>query len=526
MSTPSFPPSSKRPWCRIFPNLYATTILCFGRPFIPCHAHLLSSPFHAALSRIAPVSSRPFSTLRSNARNYDSSAEISSSFYERSHRSNLPPATLLQLSSVDVEIASENAEGSNTDSKSHTNAHQDGNQSIIKEQSTQNSNLLQWKDILPISIYAAICLVGAVIVSTYEDYDVTHVRPNPSTIRRPTQNRFRNFASTSSLGNLNFIGAATKGMGWGPSDRGVKNLKFNNPDSQRQDDSFGEGDNGISKNGNSNKNNNDDEFFEEWYGSSATTLQSIPSYNEIMLQHRMERIPRWNRLDAGESSMVKLQTTQRTTSPTTEELKDAVLQLYRSLEELDDLKQMADEYMWDDIKDRLSVTSIISTVNEEPSANSEITTTTLRATLEYSMDTLKAIPSFYANGGSENNNNVINNDIIKVGTRELQTTIGFDWGSCAWRHCGAKADAQEALAELYSSVGMLEPFECRFIIDIIERSIRDVLAAVPTNLLPEQKLKPYAPYLSQAENDEAGMGLDMEYAKALNDLRVDLSLGE
>jgi len=33
--------------------------------------------------------------------------------------------------------------------------------------------------------------------------------------------------------------------------------------------------------------------------------------------------------------------------------------------------------------------------------------------------------------------------------------IGFDWGSCAWRHCGATADAQEAIAELERDFGML-----------------------------------------------------------------------
>ena len=47
---------------------------------------------------------------------------------------------------------------------------------------------------------------------------------------------------------------------------------------------------------------------------------------------------------------------------------------------------------------------------------------------------------------------------------ELPSLIAFNWGSCAWRHCGAKADAQEAVAKLYSNLGMLGPFECRFII--------------------------------------------------------------
>lgn len=48
--------------------------------------------------------------------------------------------------------------------------------------------------------------------------------------------------------------------------------------------------------------------------------------------------------------------------------------------------------------------------------------------------------------------------------------------SCAWRHCGAFADAQEALDELESLVGVFEPFECLFCLDVVERSFRDMLA--------------------------------------------------
>ena len=122
-------------------------------------------------------------------------------------------------------------------------------------------------------------------------------------------------------------------------------------------------------------------------------------------------------------------------------------------------------------------------------------------------------------------------DVLKSSSaksEELPETIGFDWGSCAWRHCGAKADAQEAIAELYSSVGMLEPFECRFIIDIVERSIRDVLAVVPDDIKPTQngiavQVKAYEPYIPRAGDDEEGLGIDYEYAQALSELRVDLS---
>jgi hypothetical protein len=61
---------------------------------------------------------------------------------------------------------------------------------------------------------------------------------------------------------------------------------------------------------------------------------------------------------------------------------------------------------------------------------------------------------------------------------ELPGLIGFDWGSCAWRHCGARADAQEAVAELYSNVGMLEPFECRFIIGEHHRRVNGLVCDI------------------------------------------------
>ena len=342
----------------------------------------------------------------------------------------------------------------------------DSSDAITEEQNSLNrnkNNLLIWKDIFPLSVYATICLVGAFIISTYEDYDVTHTRPNPSTLRPPTDN------TVSTTNRLNFIGAATKGMGWGKSNRSAQS-------------------------------------FDSWYGSSATTLQQVRSYNEIMLEHRKERIPRWTRQqqNAAHSEVNLEHTTLRQSTSyanskevilySKEELKDAVLLLYKALQELDDLKKMADDYMWEEIKVMLQPI----TASERGGSNNA-----LRQSLE-SMDVLKSINS------ERNNNNV----------DQLPELIGFDWGSCAWRHCGAKADAQEALAELYSSVGMLEPFECRFIIDIIERSIRDVLLVIPDDLLPEVKLKPYENYLSQAEQaGDDSMGLDYEYVQALNSLR-------
>jgi len=65
-------------------------------------------------------------------------------------------------------------------------------------------------------------------------------------------------------------------------------------------------------------------------------------------------------------------------------------------------------------------------------------------------------------------------------SREERDTVGFNWGSCAWKSnaCGAQADAQEALAEIKAFVGLLEPFENNFCLGIALRSFDEILAVV------------------------------------------------
>jgi len=202
--------------------------------------------------------------------------------------------------------------------------------------------------------------------------------------------------------------------------------------------------------------------------------------------------------------------TKEARSYSKEELQDAVLQLYKSLGALDNLKTMSDDYMWEEIKDMLQPSSTVS--GDE---------NTLRQSFE-SFEVLKSAPLYYKSI-TDNNNQQQLSTTDRNNVDQLPELIGFDWGSCAWRHCGAKADAQEALAELYTSVGMLEPFECRFIIDIMERSIRDVLLVVPDDLRPTSadgrmvELKPYEPYMSQSEQN--GGDESFEYVNTLNSLR-------
>ena len=302
-----------------------------------------------------------------------------------------------------------------------------------------DSTILLWNDIVPLSMYATACLMAAILVSTYEDYDVTHIRPSPSTLRLPTVISSESTSSStfSWRRSINFIGAATRGMGWGPSNR--QSIPSSTTPVSEETTTF--------------------QSFEEWYGTSATTLQWKPSYNEIMLQHRLERVPRWNAL--GNKKTTILTSTQNNMTPTKEQLKQAVLQLYRSLEEVEKLKAMADNYMWEDMKDHLSPTPNILDIRTKSDYP-------LPLALEYSMDILKSIASYYSSSSIDHTTmskrQAFNSSYPNNNLNELPNLIGFDWGSCAWRHCGAKADAQEAIAELYSNVGMLEPFECRFVL--------------------------------------------------------------
>jgi len=106
----------------------------------------------------------------------------------------------------------------------------------------------------------------------------------------------------------------------------------------------------------------------------------------------------------------------------------------------------------------------------------------------------------------------------------LYMILCISFHSCAWRHCGAQADAQEAISELYNSVGLFEPFECLFTLDIIERSLRDILAVIPLELKPDTSvLKPYVPYKSQPSNGESEYGgqssIDNDFLNTLGKLR-------
>ena len=258
--------------------------------------HRLGTPFSPSSSSLCTYTSR--GTSSSTPSRPQSTPSSYNSLLIEAYRQHIKPCyrnrlSMLHISTIDVETPSNESDINPSPSTHHSDI------------STNQNNLFQWKDIVPLSLFTIFCLIIATLISTYEDFDVTHTRPNPSTLRVLSKGEH----------HFNFIGAATKGMGWGSADRGAVDT-------------------------------GDSDFFEEWYGNSATSLQWKPSYNEIMLQHRSERIPRWTReqTSSQSSSLSTTANTDDATIPTKEDLQQAVLQLYKSLDELDDLKLMAEDY--------------------------------------------------------------------------------------------------------------------------------------------------------------------------------------
>ena len=83
---------------------------------------------------------------------------------------------------------------------------------------------------------------------------------------------------------------------------------------------------------------------------------------------------------------------------------------------------------------------------------------------------------------------------------------------------------------------MFEPFECLFCLDIIERSLRDIIAVVPLKyhyMTDINKLTSYTPYESQQQITESSASesddidsvttIDQEFINVLANFRNNLS---
>jgi hypothetical protein len=212
---------------------------------------------------------------------------------------------------------------------------------------------------------------------------------------------------------------------------------------------------------------------------AGSLLPEIRSYNEVLEEHRLERVTRW----------------QQNPQPTTSKVEASVADLQHVLLQVLQLQTLVADYQWEQVHS--TITSI--TPKLEPAA------TVIRRYLTAQLASKEHPPM--------------------KGFNIAYEEVGFDWGSCAWRHCGALADAQEALDELDYLLGVLEPPECLFCLNVVERSIREILAVVPAEFQATAGLPAYKPYQSLHVPDETGeFGeetdiLDIEYLKMLQELR-------
>ena len=193
------------------------------------------------------------------------------------------------------------------------------------------------------------------------------------------------------------------------------------------------------------------------------------TYNEVMLTHRTVTIPEWKR------------------TPTSPMVSNAIHTIIESIQQLDVLRDMANDYQWDNIRHQLY---------NVPFSDLSIQSSVLRQV-----------------------------------TSEMNDVVGFDWGSCAWRHCGAISDIQEAIDEMDQLLGVLEPQEILFCLDIVERSLRDILSVVPwqqyaleNDITYYNNMPPYVSSVNRIENtddDSTLSRIDLEYFNALQELRID-----
>lgn len=82
---------------------------------------------------------------------------------------------------------------------------------------------------------------------------------------------------------------------------------------------------------------------------------------------------------------------------------------------------------------------------------------------------------------------------------EARASIGWQWGACGWRSCGAQADASQALCKLRANLGMAEPLEARFYLDVAKRAVDEVLQLGAAEGVLRAEQLPRGEYLRREE---------------------------
>lgn len=80
-------------------------------------------------------------------------------------------------------------------------------------------------------------------------------------------------------------------------------------------------------------------------------------------------------------------------------------------------------------------------------------------------------------------------------TVEDRVDIGWSWGHCGWRRCGARADVEHNLSKLQEGLGMFVPAEAAYYVDVTTRGIDEMVAICHARgLLSDEEWSPLAEY--------------------------------
>ncbi|KAL1495584.1 hypothetical protein AB1Y20_016945 [Prymnesium parvum] len=119
---------------------------------------------------------------------------------------------------------------------------------------------------------------------------------------------------------------------------------------------------------------------------------------------------------------------------------------------------------------------------------------------------------------------------------EARREVGWAWGACGWRRCGAQADAAQALCKLRANLGMIVPLEALFYLDIAKRALDEIVAIgvaegfiaaadVPhSEYLPRETLEMFLVRDDDEGGDEASEFLEDYEAAVLRELNAELGL--
>jgi hypothetical protein len=107
-------------------------------------------------------------------------------------------------------------------------------------------------------------------------------------------------------------------------------------------------------------------------------------------------------------------------------------------------------------------------------------------------------------------------------SQDARRAIGWQWGACGWRLCGAQADAAQALCKLRANLGMATSLEVLFYLDVAKRAVDEILLLGASEGFLGKHALPVSEYLKTnqleqilAADDEEGVASDAGGTKVL-----------